>query len=131
MQTPQEFVERYRVSWELVMSGRSTIASMTEYFNVPLSDGRRGGCFVRVFHCRIHPIVQSIPLGRVQSWRSGKGETEGLRRHDAGKSLRPGCGELGALSRRWNPERAWRHYYNLLRKSDGWRIVLSAFQVGS
>ena len=98
MQTPKEFVERYRDSWEQVMNGRSPVASMTEYFNVPcLMVGAEG----TLSEYSTAESIQSFNQSRLDAFRAGGATKAKLRRHHTGKSLRLGCGELGTLSRRW------------------------------
>jgi hypothetical protein len=131
VQTPQEFVERYRVSWEQVMNGHSAVASMTEYFNVPcLMVGAEG----TLSEYSTAESIQSFNQSRLDAFRAGGATKAKLRGCDV-TTLGSRCA-LAVVN--WElhqadgtVERAWRHYYNLLRKPEGWRIVLSAFQVGS
>ena len=131
METPQEFIERYRSSWEQVMSGRSGIASMTTFFNVPcLMIGAEGA----ISQYPTPESIQSFNQSRLDAFNAGGATTARVRGCDV-TTLGRHCA-LAVVN--WELcradgtlERAWRHYYNLLRKPDGWRIVLSAFQVGS
>ena len=131
MQTPKEFVERYRDSWEQVMNGRSPVASMTEYFNVPcLMVGAEG----TLSEYSTAESIQSFNQSRLDAFRAGGATKAKLRGCDV-TTLGNHCA-LAVVN--WelcradgSVERAWRHYYNLLLTPEGWRIVLSAFQVGS
>ena len=131
MQTPKEFVERYRDSWEQVMNGRSPVASMTEYFNVPcLMVGAEG----TLSEYSTAESIQSFNQSRLDAFRAGGATKAKLRGCDV-TTLGNHCA-LAVVN--WelcradgSVERAWRHYYNLLRTPEGWRIALSAFQVGS
>jgi hypothetical protein len=131
VETPQEFVERYRRSWEQVMRGSSDIAAMTAFFNVPcLTMSAEGTISQYSTSESIHSFNQS----RLDAFQAGGATTARLRGCDVAT-----LGNHGALALvNWelcradgSVERAWRLYYNLVRKPDGWRIVLSAFQVGS
>jgi hypothetical protein len=131
METPREFIERYRSAWEQVISGTSGIASMTMFFNVPcLMIGAEGA----ISQYSTAQQIESFNQSRLEAFNAGGATKARLR----------GCdfmtlGNHSALAVvNWelcradgSVERAWRHYYNLLRGPAGWRIVLSAFQVGS
>lgn len=131
MDTPREFVEGYRSTWEQVMNGSSRVAALTPFFNVPcLMIGAEGAAS----QYSTSEQIESFNQSRLDSFRAG----------GAVKARLLGCdvmtlGNHCALAiANWelcrvdgSVERAWRHYYNLLRGSDGWRIALSAFQVGS
>lgn len=131
METPREFVERYRSAWEQVMSGSSGIASMTRFFNVPcLMIGAEGS----ISQYSTPESIQSFNQSRLEAFNAGGATKARLRGCDV-TTLGSYCA-LAVVN--WelcrtdgSVERAWRHYYNLLRGPDGWRIVLSAFQVGS
>lgn len=131
MESPQEFVERYRSTWEQVMNGRSDIASVTVFFNVPcLMVGAEG----TISQYSTPESLESFNRSRLDAFRAGGATKARLRGCDV-TTLGNHCA-LALVN--WelcradgSVERAWRHYYNLLRNPDGWRIVLSAFQVGS
>ena len=131
MQTPQEFVERYRVSWEQVMNGRSPVASMTEYFNVPcLMVGAEG----TLSEYSSAESIQSFNQSRLDAFRAGGATKANLRGCDVttlGKHCALAVVNWELCRGDGTVERTWRHYYNLLLTPEGWRIVLSAFQVGS
>jgi hypothetical protein len=131
METPREFVERYRSNWEQVMNGRSDVASMTGFFNVPcLMIGADGA----ISHYSTPESIQSFNQSRLEAFSAGGATRASLRGCDV-TTLGGHC-TLAVVN--WelsradgSVERAWRHYYNLLRKPDGWRILFSTFQVGS
>lgn len=131
METPREFVERYRSTWEQVMNGGSGIASMTGFFNVPcLMIGAEGA----IAQYSTPESIQSFNQSRLEAFNAGGATKARLRGCDV-TTLGSHC-TLAVVN--WelcradgSIERAWRHYYNLLRGQDGWRIVLSAFHVGS
>ena len=131
METPQEFIERYRSTWEQVMSGTSGITSIATFFNLPcLMIGAEGA----ISQYSTLQQIQSFNQSRLEAFNAGGATKARLRGCDV-MTLGNHC-SLAVVN--WelcradgSVERAWRHYYNLLRGPEGWRIVLSAFQVGS
>lgn len=113
------------------MSGGSGVASMTGFFNVPcLMIGAEGA----ISHFSTPESIQSFNQSRLEAFKAGGATKAKLRGFDV-TTLGDHC-TLAVVN--WelaradgSVERAWRHYYNLLRGPDGWRIVFSAFQVGS
>ena len=95
MQTPKEFVERYRDSWEQVMNGRSPVASMTEYFNVPcLMVGAEG----TLSEYSTAESIQSFNQSRLDAFRAGGATKAKLRGCDV-TTLGNHCAL--AVVRRW------------------------------
>jgi hypothetical protein len=131
MESPRDFVEKYRSAWEQVMNRRSGIATMTPFFNIPcLMVGAEGA----VTQYTTPQQVQSFNQSRLEAFNAG----------GATRARVLGCdamtlGNHAALAVvNWelsrndgSIERAWRHYYNLVQTADGWRILLSAFHAGS
>lgn len=131
MQTPREFVESYRRAWEQVMSGGAGIASMTRFFNVPcLMIGAEGA----LAQYATPESILSFNQSRLEAFNAGGATSARLRACDVttlGSHCALAVADWELCRADGSVERAWRHYYNLLRGADGWRIVLSAFQVGS
>jgi hypothetical protein len=75
MESPREFVERYRSAGEQVMNGRSGITAMTPFFSIPcLMVGADGA----VTQYTTPQQVQSFNQSRLDAFKAGgaRGETE-------------------------------------------------------
>lgn len=131
METPREFVERYRSGWESVMGGRSGIATMTPFFNIPcLMIGAEG----TVALYTTPQQIQSFNQSRLDAFNAGgatRARVCGFDSMTLGNHATLAVVNWELSRNDGSVERAWRHYYNLVQATDGWRIVLSAFQAGS
>ena len=131
METPREFVARYRSAWESVMGGGSGIATMTPFFNIPcLMIGAEG----TVTLYTTQQQIQSFNQSRLDAFNSGgatRARVCGFDSMTLGNHATLAVVNWELSRHDGSLERAWRHYYNLVQCTDGWRIVLSAFQAGS
>lgn len=127
----RKLIEDYRATWEKVMNSKEDVASLNRFFHVPCTMVGADGA-VSTF--RGPDEIQAFNKSRLDLFKKGGAVKAKLRGSDV-VTLGTQC---ALLSANWelcraddSVERAWRHYYNMVRTSSGWRVLLSTFAVGS
>jgi len=127
----RELIQDYRATWEKVMNDKEDVASLNRFFHVPCTMVGADGA-VSTF--RAPTELQAFNTSRRDLFKKGGAVKPKLRGCDI-VTLGTRC---ALVSANWelcraddSVERAWRHYYNLVRTSDGWKVLLSTFAVGS
>lgn len=127
----RDFIEAYRRTWEAVINGAERVDALAHFFNVPCTMLSAGGV---LSHFSDVGQIRAFNQSRLAAFTEGGAAKAVLRGVDIST-----LGDHAALVLvNWelyrsdgSMERAWRHYYSVVRTEADWKILLSTFQIGS
>lgn len=127
----KRFIERYRASWEKTIVESGNVDGVNEFFHLPCifiaADGAPS-----LF--RSTEDISAFHRSRLELFRKGGVTKPRTKDFD----VLPLGTRSALISVSWelrraddSIERAWRHSYNVLSVSAGWKILVSTFQAGA
>lgn len=131
MKAISKFVEAYRSTWEEVINGRADVEALADFFHVPCLMFDANGVMTEY---RTAQEITAFNVTRRDSFRAGGAIAARLQGVD--------CTSMGPYPSlaivNWDlkrsdgsQERCWRQYYTIRDSSEGDKIIISTFNLGS
>jgi hypothetical protein len=131
MKAISKFVEAYRSMWEKVINSRADVEELADFFHVPCLIFDANGVMTEY---RAAQEITAFNVTRRDSFRSGGAIAAKLQGVDC-TSMGP---HLSLAIVNWDlkrsdgsQERCWRHYYTIRDSTEGLKIIISTFDLGS